>query len=282
MNIKSADKSSSWKNWIIKKLLSNDSTKEDILNFIANDEDSKNIDDLNDNNEKNLIKNIVNLNEKSVEDLMIPRSEIVALDHDKSYKEILEVIKEEGHSRIPVFKKNIDNVIGFFHIKDFIKSSQDTFQMNEIIRDVLYVAPKSPILDLLKTMRSSRIHIGLVVDGVGGVDGLVTIEDLVEEIVGEIEDEHDAEDEEELVYKKSDNSITVDASYRVVDLEEFFAINISRNEDDETSSVGGLVYEKINRIPKNNEIIDFNDELKIKIVKSNNRKIEIVEVNKNN
>ena len=146
MNTNNADKSSSWKNWIIKKLLSNDSTKEDILNFIANDEDNKNIDDLNDNNEKNLIKNIVNLNEKSVEDLMIPRGEIVALDNDKSYSEILEVIKEEGHSRIPVFKKNIDNVIGFFHIKDFIKSSQDTFQMNEIVRDVLYVAPKSPIL----------------------------------------------------------------------------------------------------------------------------------------
>ena len=270
MNTNNADKSSSWKNWIIKKLLSNDSTKEDILNFIANDEDNKNIDDLNDNNEKNLIKNIVNLNEKSVEDLMIPRSEIVALEHDKSYNEILEVIKKEGHSRIPVFKKNIDNVIGFFHINEFIKSSQDRFQMSEIIRDVLYVAPKSPILDLLKTMRSSRIHIGLVVDGVGGVDGLVTIEDLVEEIVGEIEDEHDAEDDEELVYKKSDNSITVDASYRVEDLEEFFSINIPRNEDDETSSVGGLVYEKINRIPKNNEVID---ELRIKIVKSNNRKI---------
>ena len=282
MNTNNADKTSSWKNWIIKKLLSNDSTKEDILNFIANDQDNKDLEALNDNNEKNLIKNIVNLNEKSVEDLMIPRSEIIALDQDKSYKEILEVIKEEGHSRFPVYKKNIDNVIGFFHIKDFIKSSQDTFQMNEIIRDVLYVAPKSPILDLLKTMRSSRIHIGLVVDGVGGVDGLVTIEDLVEEIVGEIEDEHDAEDEEELVFKKSINSITVDASYRVEDLEEFFSINIPRNEDDETSSVGGLVYEKINRIPKNNEIIDFNDELRIKIVKSNNRKIEIVEVNKNN
>ena len=154
--------------------------------------------------------------------------------------------------------------------------------MSEIIRDVLYVAPKSPILDLLKTMRSSRIHIGLVVDGVGGVDGLVTIEDLVEEIVGEIEDEHDAEDDEELVYKKSDNSITVDDSFRVEDLEKFFSINIPRNEDDETSSVGGLVYEKINRIPNNNEVIDFNNDLRIKIIKSNNRKIEIVEVNKNN
>ena len=108
MNANNADKTSSWKNWIIKKLLSNDSTKEDILNFIANDEDNKNIDDLNDNNEKNLIKNIVNLNEKSVEDLMIPRSEIIALDYDKSYNEILEVIKDEGHSRFPVYKKNLD------------------------------------------------------------------------------------------------------------------------------------------------------------------------------
>ena len=131
-------------------------------------------------------------------------------------------------------------------------------------------------------MRLKRLHLALVVDEFGGIDGLITIEDLVEEIVGEIEDEHDAEDDEELVYKKSDNSITVDASYRVEDLEEFFSINIPRSEDDETSSVGGLVYEKINRIPKNNEIIDFNDKLRIKIVKSNNRKIEIVEVNKSN
>ena len=280
MNTNNADKSSSWKNWIIKKLLSNNSTKEDILNFIANDEDNKNIDDLNDNNEKNLIKNIVNLNEKSVEDLMIPRSEIVALDHDKSYNEILEVIKEEGHSRIPVFKKNIDNVIGFFHIKDFIKSSQDTFQMSDIIRDVLYVAPKSPILDLLKTMRSSRIHIGLVVDGVGGVDGLVTIEDLVEEIVGEIEDEHDAEDSEDLVIEKNRDSMIVDSSFRIEDLENSFNIKIDTSDEDEINTVGGLVYANINRIPKNNEIFFIGKNLKIKIISSNERKIKTLEIEK--
>ena len=91
--------------------------------------------------------------------------------------------------------------------------------MSEIIRDVLYVAPKSPILDLLKTMRSSKIHIGLVVDGVGGVDGLVTIEDLVEEIVGEIEDEHDAEDKEDLVFEKSKDYLVVDTAYRIEDLQ---------------------------------------------------------------
>ena len=277
-----SDKSYSWKNWIIKKLLSNDSTKEDILNFIANEENENKIEDTNDNNEKNLIKNILKLSEKSVEDIMVPRSEIIAVESNRTYDDILKLIKEESHSRMPVFKTNIDNVIGFFHIKDFIKMTPNDFNMNKILRELLYVAPKSPILDLLKTMRSSRIHIGLVVDGVGGVDGLVTIEDLVEEIVGDIEDEHDAEDINDLILETKKNSIVVDASYRIDDLEEFFKINISRSEEDELFTVGGLVYSKINRIPNNNEIIKTDDNLEIKILKSNNRKIETVEIKKIN
>ena len=222
MNMRSSDKSNSWKNWIIKKLLSNDSNKEDILNFIANEGSNNELEDIDDNNEKNLIKNILKLNQKSVEDLMVPRSEIIAVEDSKSYSEILEIINEESHSRMPVYKTNIDNVIGFFHIKDFIKSPVKNFTLSSIIREVLYVAPKSPILDCLKLMRSSKIHLGLVVDGVGGVDGLVTIEDLVEEIVGEIEDEHDAEDNDDLVLSKSKDSIIVDSSYRIEDLEKYF------------------------------------------------------------
>ena len=277
-----SDKTYSWKNWIIKKLLSNDSTKEDILNFIANEENENNIEDTNDNNEKNLIKNILKLSEKSVEDIMVPRSEIIAVETNQNYDDILKLIKEEAHSRMPVFKTNIDNVIGFFHIKDFIKMTPGDFNMNKILRELLYVAPKSPILDLLKTMRSSRIHIGLVVDGVGGVDGLVTIEDLVEEIVGDIEDEHDAEDINDLILETKKNSIVVDASYRIDDLEDLFKIKISRSEEDELFTVGGLVYSKINRIPNNNEIIKTDDNLEIKILKSNNRKIETVEIKKIN
>ena len=131
-------------------------------------------------------------------------------------------------------------------------------------------------------MRSSKIHLGLVVDGVGGVDGLVTIEDLVEEIVGEIEDEHDAEDKNELILDKSKNAITVDSSYRLEDLEEFFKIKIDKNEEDEIFTVGGLVYSKINRIPNSNEVIEIDNDLLIKIIKSNNRKIETLEIKKNN
>ena len=278
----SSEKINNWKSWIIKRLLSNDSTKEDILNFIANEQSEKEIKDIDENDEKNLIKNILQLNDKSVEDIMVPRSEIIAVDNEQGYSEILELIKKESHSRMPIYKTNIDNVIGFFHIKDFIKTSNENFDISKITREVLYVAPKSPILDLLKTMRSSRIHIGLVVDGVGGVDGLVTIEDLVEEIVGDIEDEHDAEDQDELILKKSNNSIIVDATYRIDDLEKYFDLQISRSEEDEIFTVGGLVFSKINRIPKNNEVIKAQDNLIIKIIKSNNRKIETVEIKKNN
>ena len=282
MNKNNIDKTYSWKNWIIKKLLTNDSTKEDILNYIANENKESDSTAINDNDEKNLIKNILKLNEKSVDDLMVPRSEIIAVDYDQSYYEILNVIKEESHSRMPVYKKNLDNVVGFFHIKDFMKADQKDFNINNILREVLYVAPKSPILDFLKTMRSSKIHLGLVVDGVGGVDGLVTIEDLVEEIVGEIEDEHDAEDKNELILDKSKNAITVDSSYRLEDLEEFFKIKIDKNEEDEIFTVGGLVYSKINRIPNSNEVIEIDNNLLIKIIKSNNRKIETLEIKKNN
>lgn len=279
MNKTNQDKTNSWKNWIIKKLLSNDSTKEEILNFIANEGNDENqINSINDNNEKNLIKNILQLNEKSVEDIMVPRSEIIAVEKSQGYKAIYEIIKKESHSRMPIFNKNLDDVIGFFHIKDFISSNENNFNIRSILREVLYVAPKSPILDLLKRMRSSRIHIGLVVDGFGGVDGLITIEDLVEEIVGDIEDEHDAEDEDDLILEKRNNSIVVDSAYRIEDLEKYFNIEISNTQEDEIDTVGGIVYAKINRIPKNNEIIDINNKIKIKIIKSNDRKIETVEI----
>ena len=275
-----SDKSSGWKNWIIKKLLSNDSTKEDILNFIANEDNKNEIQDINDNNEKNLIKNILNLNEKSVEDIMVPRSQIIAVDYQQTYSEILDLIKEESHSRMPIYKKNLDNIVGFFHIKDFIKNTEQSFDINLISREVLYVAPKSPILELLKTMRSSKIHIGLVVDGVGGVDGLITIEDLVEEIVGEIEDEHDAEDIDEEIIKKEKNMLEVSASYRVEELEKYFSINLDFADEDEVETVGGLVFSKINRIPKSNEEFNIDDIVNIKVLKANERKILTVQIRK--
>ena len=121
---------------------------------------------------------------------------------------------------------------------------------------------------------------GLVVDEFGGVDGLVTIEDLVEEIVGEIEDEHDAEDIDELIVNKNTNSITVNAEYKIEDLEKFFNIKIPLDQDLEIDTVGGLVFSQINRIPTNNEVIEINDSIKIKIIKATQRKILTIEIRK--
>ena len=275
------DRTFSWKNWIIKKLLSSESTKEEILNFIASEsEEKKHLTDLDDNNEKNLIKNILKLGEISVEDVMVPRGGIISVEKNQSYSEIFSIIESESHSRMPIFEQNLDNALGFFHIKDFITVNQSNFNIGSILREVLYVAPQSPILDLLKRMRLSKIHMGLVVDEFGGVDGLVTIEDLVEEIVGEIEDEHDAEGLDELIISKNKNSIIVDASYKIEDLEQYFNIKISNDTDLEIDTVGGLIFSKINRIPHNNEVFDIQGLIKIKIIEASERKIFTIQIKK--
>ncbi len=281
MSQENQEKISLWKSWLIRKLLSSDSSKEEILNLIANEENSDDqMSNSDDNNEKNLIKNILKLENKSVEDVMVPRGEIISVDNKQNYNEIFNVIKLESHSRLPVYENNLDNIIGFFHVKDFIKINKNEFDLNSILRDVLYVAPKSPILELLKRMRLSRIHIALVVDGVGGVDGLVTIEDLVEEIVGEIEDEHDADDINEEIIKKEENFLEVSASYSIDELESDFNINIEVADEEEIETVGGLVFSKINRIPKNNEEFNIDNLVNIKVLRANERKILTVEIRK--
>ncbi len=281
MNQDNQEKLSAWKSWLIKKLLTNDSSKEEILNIIANEESSDDkLDNFDDNNEKSLIKNILQLENKSVEDVMVPRGEIISVNNQQNYNQIFSIIKEETHSRLPVYEKNLDNIIGFFHVKDFIKINKNDFDLSSILREILYVAPKSPILELLKRMRSSRIHIALVVDGVGGVDGLVTIEDLVEEIVGEIEDEHDAEDIDEEIIKKEKNLLEVSASFRVEDLEKYFNVNLDFADEDEVETVGGLVFSKINRMPKSNEEFNIDDIVNIKVLKANERKILTVQIRK--
>ena len=282
MNKKNFEKKTTWRNWLIRKLLSNENSKEDILSFIKNDNET-NLDSdnfsIDENNEENLIKNILNLSEKSVEDIMVPRAEIISIEKNKSINEILAVIDDESHSRMPVYDQNLDNSLGFFHIKDLIKNiSNKDFKLEKIMRDVLYVAPKSPILDLLKRMRSSRIHMGLVVDEFGGVDGLITIEDLVEEIVGEIEDEHDAENNEFKIRKIDNKTIVVDSSYKITDLERFFSIKISNIEDEEIDTVGGLVFYIANKVPKNNEEYIFNNQLKFRVLKADARRINILKI----
>ena len=150
MQERNIEKKITWRNWLIRKLLINETSKEDILNFIAKDEDNKtDIDhqEFEDIDEKKLIKNILSLNEKSVNDIMIPRAEIISIEINKTIKEILLVIENESHSRMPVYDQNLDNILGFFHIKDLITNVDNkNFDLRKILREVLYVAPNRQFL----------------------------------------------------------------------------------------------------------------------------------------
>ena len=277
------DSKLTWRVWLIKNLLTNHTNKDDVLKILSDNSDLKtknNYDDLDDNNENKLIRNIFKLNEKSVEDVMVPRAEIIAIEKKQNMKDILSIINMESHSRMPIFEQNLDNILGFVHIKDVIKNINVTdFNINNILREVLYSAPKSPILDLLKRMRASRIHMSLVVDEFGGVDGLVTIEDLVEEIVGEIEDEHDAEDE--IKFEKiNDKKIIVDASYKLSDLEKYYNIQIKEIVNEEIDTVGGLVFFLAGRVPIKEEIFQYDNLLMFKILSASDRNINTLEIDK--
>ena len=143
--------------------------------------------------ERFLIGNILKVHERNAGDVMVPRVDIVALDVDQPFSEVVKCMVEHGHSRVPVYRETLDDVIGFIHVKDVLAPVADRrpAKLERLLRKVLFVAPSLPILDLLVQMRQARTHIAMVVDEFGGIDGLVTIEDLIEEIVGEIEDEHD-------------------------------------------------------------------------------------------
>ena len=278
--MENSEKKSLFKNWLIKRLLSNESTREEALSYITSNEKNTNIEDTEENNEKSLIKNILSLDEKSVEDIMVPRAEIVSIEIKQNMKEILSLIESESHSRMPVFENNLDNVLGFLHVKDLIKNNnENNFELKKIIRDILYVAPKSPILDLLKRMRSSRIHIGLVVDEFGGVDGLITIEDLVEEIVGEIEDEHDADDSEEIFQKIDDKTILVKSGFKIEDMEKYYDVKI-KIDDEEIDTVGGLLFFLANKVPKNSQVYNYDNILQFKVIKASARRIESLQITK--
>ncbi len=149
-----------------------------------------------DPHERRLLINILKLHEETAADVMVPRVDIVAMPVDTSFAEAARQMVEHGHSRMPVYRDTLDDVIGMVHFKDLLPYAVDgrAVALGDLVRKVLFVAPSMPVLDLLLQMRLSRMHMALVVDEFGGIDGLVTIEDVIEEIVGEIEDEHDDAD----------------------------------------------------------------------------------------
>ena len=230
--------------------------------------------------ERVLIGNILKVHDRTAADVMVPRVDIVALDVETSFHEVVKLMVEQGHSRVPVYRETLDNVIGFVHAKDLLGPAAERreIKLPLILRKVLFVAPSVPILDLLVQMRQARTHIAMVADEFGGIDGLVTIEDLIEEIVGEIEDEHDVADEPRLA-ERADGTLIADARTPIEALEEHQGVRLRPSgEQEEVDTLGGLVSSLAGRVPKRGEVIAHPSGIEFEVLDADPRKIKRLRV----
>ncbi len=232
-----------------------------------------------DKDERKMIMSIIQFNDTTAKEVMTPRTDLACIEVNSSLKDLIELINTEGHSRIPVYEDKIDNIIGIFYAKDVLKQIKDENLDNLKIRDFLrsaYFVPETKnISALLKDFMRAEVHIAIVVDEYGGTAGVVSIEDLIEEIVGEIRDEYDTD--EEHVYKKlEDNSILFDAKTDIEVLEELFGVDVP---EDDFESIGGLVFSLIGKIPRTGDRIKY-ENLILEIVEADERKISKIKVKK--
>ncbi len=228
-----------------------------------------------DRQERALIANVLRLRGKSADDVMVPRADIVAMPVDVTLEQALDQIRREGHSRLPVFREQLDDIVGMVHIKDVFAyiGRPDAFNLEALLRLPLMVAPQIPVLDLLLQMRQARMHLALVVDEYGGIDGLLTIEDLVEEIVGDIADEHD-EIEGPMIVERPDGALDLDARLSIEDFETRFGHTLTEDERQaDIDTVGGLVFTLAGRVPARGEVISHDSGLEFRILDADARRI---------
>jgi CBS domain containing-hemolysin-like protein len=210
-----------------------------------------------DPHERTLLVNILKLHEQTAADVMVPRVDIVALDVETPFAVAAKQIVEWGHTRVPVYSNTLDDVLGMVHIKDLLPYAVDNraVTLREIARKLLFVAPTMPVLDLLLQMRLSRVHMAIVVDEFGGTDGLVTIEDVIEEIVGEIEDEHDDADKPKLT-ARPDGTLLAPGRTPLAALADYVQGQLVPDEMEESvTTLGGLVVALAGRVPARGEIV---------------------------
>jgi len=224
-----------------------------------------------------------NLRRMRVEDVAVPRAEIIAVASDIGLTELVEVFQESGLTRLPVFSRTLDTPIGLVHLKDLalnygFNGKTPRFSLKGMVRPLLYAPPSMPIGVLLQKMQSERMHMALVIDEYGGVDGLVTIEDLIEQVVGEIEDEHD-EPEDQLWVNEKPGCYLVQAKAPLDELTEELGLRLSAEEtDEEIDTLGGLVFVLLGRVPARGEVIPHDSGAQFEIVDADARKIKRIRV----
>ena len=203
-----------------------------------------------------MIFNVFDFADAQVKDVMVQRVDIIAVDLEASYDEVLDVIKKEQFSRIPVYNQTIDDIVGILNVKDLIMAEQDKekFKVADYMREPNYTFEFKKIAELFKEMKKTRNHIAVVLDEYGGTVGIVTIEDLIEEVFGDIEDEYDDENKEIEVIKEDE--YIVDGSAKLDVISELIGVNM---ESEEFDSVGGLLIGELGRFPEQNEEITLNN-----------------------
>lgn len=220
--------------------------------------------------ESEMIRSIFSLRSTVVREIMVPRTDIACVSVEATVREILDTILACGHSRIPVYENNIDNIIGLLYAKDLLRywgELEERVQVRSIIRIPYFIPETKNLEQLLQEFKIKHVHLAIVIDEYGGTSGLVTIEDLLEQIVGDIQDEYDRE--EELYQVNSDGSITADARMPVEDLEEYFMVEIERDNFD---TVGGLIFHLTGKISDIGDTVDGNG-LRLAILDADERKI---------
>jgi len=233
-----------------------------------------------DRHERLLIANVLRLRETTADDVMVPRADIVAMRSDLTLNQAIELIRNDGHSRLPVYREQLDDVIGMVHIKDVFAyvGRPEEFSLEAILRKPLMVAPQMPVLDLLLQMRQQRIHLALVVDEYGGIDGLVTIEDLVETITGDIADEHD-DIEGPMFTERPDGAIDLNARLSIEDFEEKVGPVLTEDErDSDIETVGGLVFTLAGRVPTRGEVISHPSGIEFRVLDADARRLRRLRV----
>jgi len=227
--------------------------------------------------ERRLLRNILRLHAVTAADVMVPRADIVAVEIETPLARLIDLVKRSGHSRFPVYRGALDDIVGMVHVKDLIAhwSQRRGFAVEKLVRKVLFAAPSMRVLDLLKEMRITRLHLALVVDEYGGVDGLVTIEDLVEEIVGEIEDEHDEEAAPTLV-EEAPGIALADARLKLDEFEARFGRFATAEEREEADTLGGLVFYLANRVPSRGELIKHSSGIEFEVVDADPRRVRML------
>ena len=232
--------------------------------------------------ERLMLLNILKIDGIRSSDIMIPRADIGAVELNDSFEKVLEVFIKEAHSRVPIYEKNLDNIIGMIHIKDLVnyqnqKKTGTNFLQN-LKREILEIPPSMPVLDLLLKMQLTRLHMGIVIDEYGCTDGLVTIEDVIEEITGEIEDEHDEKNLPMLI-KSSLNTFEASARIEIDELQKVTNVEFLNSYDnDDVDTLGGLIFSITGRVPQRGEIIKHSSGTTFEIKDADPMKIKSVKV----